>query len=103
VFVLCAVWLVPRTRAALVLAIRDDIVETTRVMGIIVARVALTRKVPSIWQGEKIAVLLGNFCALRINPSQQCAIIVESSDPQRGNYFGREHAIRKTNRSLRKS
>jgi hypothetical protein len=27
-----AVWIVPRTRAALVLAIRDDIVETTRVL-----------------------------------------------------------------------
>jgi hypothetical protein len=87
-----------------VLAIRDDIVETTRVMEIIAARVALTRKVPSIRQGEKIAVLLGKFGALRINPSQQCATIVESSDPQRGNYFSaRATQPENPNRSLRKS
>jgi len=52
VFVLYAVWIVPRTRAALMLAIRDDIVEATRVMEIIAARAALTWKVPSIRQAE---------------------------------------------------
>jgi hypothetical protein len=85
-------WIVPRTRAALVLVIRDDIVEATRAMEIIAARVALTRKVPSLRQSEKIAFLLGNFRALRINPSQQCATIVESGDPHRGNYSAREQS-----------
>jgi hypothetical protein len=61
VFVLCAVWLVPRTRAALVLVIRDHIVETTPVMEIIAARVALTRKVPSIRQERKKRCFVGKF------------------------------------------
>jgi succinylglutamate desuccinylase len=60
VFVFVAVWLVPRTRAALVLVIRDDIVEATRVMEIVAPPVALTRKVPSIRQ-NKNRCFVGKF------------------------------------------
>jgi hypothetical protein len=90
--VLCAVWLVPRTRAALVLVIRDDIVEMTHVMESSRRELRRHEKFHRCTRVKKVAVLLGNFCALRINPSQQCAIIVESGDPHRGNYSAREQS-----------
>jgi hypothetical protein len=43
------------------LAIRADIVETMRVMKIIAAPVALTRKVPSIRQERKKRCFVGKF------------------------------------------
>jgi hypothetical protein len=43
------------------LVIRDDIVEATPVMEIIAARVALTRKVPSIRQERKKRCFVGKF------------------------------------------
>jgi hypothetical protein len=89
-----AVWLVPRTRAALVLAIRDDIVEMTRVMESSRREFRRRGKFHRYERAEKIAILLGNFCVLRINPSQQCATIVESSEPNRGNYAAREQKKR---------
>jgi hypothetical protein len=67
VFVFVAVWIVPRTRAALMLVIRDDIVEATRLMASLTARVALMRKVPSKRESGKVAFLLRKLCALRIN------------------------------------
>jgi hypothetical protein len=74
------------------LVIRDDIVEATRLMESLTARVALMMKVPSKRKSGKVAFLLRKFCVLRINPSQQCAIIVESGDSHRGNYSAREQS-----------
>jgi hypothetical protein len=78
------VWIVPRTRAALVLAIRDNIVETARATVPSEARCTRAQKVPLTrprgtahfyWENRRV-------------PSQRSATIVESDDPQRRNYFG---------------